>query len=472
MNTDSEDSERQMRKFVKIKYPKIRAGSLAKAVWFFAVGGLCAILSGCFLTEDSAYVRYPNGGAPNSFGVKVNDTQMSKDESVARMRAYEQGVLDTTGQSDYLTQNSRAAVPPTSPVLADGKNMQDSQQKWSQQWWTKNNGAQTVLASGEAYGPSDPIEKRLPQYVIRTGDSMTISIAMEPSSTMGVSVRPDGRITYLYGIEIIAAGMTYHELHDVLVKELSKYYRNPRVTVVGNSFSGNDVFVMGATSRSGRFSISERTRLLDILSEAGVMSMYFSNASSYSSSSDDDSDNISRAINTPDLDASYIAREGKILSVDFKKLLMFRDMSQNIYLRPQDFIFIPSIYAQGGKKVFCTGAMSEGVVDFNGKLTLRELLLGSNPIDKSTARMKGIYIVRKGLPEPIRVNAWAMLQGREPDIELLDNDIVYTPQRTLNRRSSDINTVVSELVSPFNSALELHDTAKKYYNKEWNIKEE
>ena len=57
-----------------------------------------------------------------------------------------------------------------------------------------------------------------------------------------------------------------------------------------------------------------------------------------------------------DLRNSFIMREGELLSVDFYKLLRQGDLSQNIYLEPDDFVYLrPTI----SRDVYVLGAVAE-----------------------------------------------------------------------------------------------------------------
>ena len=113
----------------------------------------------------------------------------------------------------------------------------------------------------------------MPRYRIRTGDTLYIAVAHETDSGMTVPVMPDGRITYLFDVELVAAGKTYAQLRAELRGQLNRYFIDPQITVVGRSFAGNSVFVMGPISKPGPHAIQNDTRLLDILATAGVLGM-------------------------------------------------------------------------------------------------------------------------------------------------------------------------------------------------------
>ncbi len=57
-----------------------------------------------------------------------------------------------------------------------------------------------------------------------------------------------------------------------------------------------------------------------------------------------------------DLRHSFVVRDGQLLPVDFDRLIKQGDMSQNIYLQPDDFVYVPSavsgeVYVLGAVRV-------------------------------------------------------------------------------------------------------------------------
>ena len=55
-----------------------------------------------------------------------------------------------------------------------------------------------------------------------------------------------------------------------------------------------------------------------------------------------------------DLRHSFVMRQGQSLPVDFYRLLREGDTSQNIYLQPDDFVYVPSALSQ---QVYVLGAV-------------------------------------------------------------------------------------------------------------------
>ncbi len=303
----------------------------------------------------------------------------------------------------------------------------------------------------------------VPEYRIRTGDVLSISIPYEENSEQSVPVRPDGRITYLFNIELQAAGLTYRELNARLREELSHYYKNPRVTVIGTSFAGNSVFVMGPVGKPGPHTIQSDTRLLDVLAAAGVLSVV-----PQVSGTDLNDSRLQEVVN---LKEAYLARGERILEVDFYKLLLEKDMSQNIPLLPKDFIFIPSNLSTA-KRVFIAGLVGEPLAyNYNDSITFLEAVVRAGDTLSANAYGRKCLVVRGQSHEVIEVNYAEIVMGRAPDLPLLDRDIVYIPERPLSYTSRTISTVVTELLAPFKAVLDDgYGSAQSWYQRDWQLR--
>ncbi|MBN1257945.1 MAG: polysaccharide biosynthesis/export family protein [Planctomycetes bacterium] len=302
--------------------------------------------------------------------------------------------------------------------------------------------------------------EEMPAYRIRTGDAMLISIPYEPDSEKTVPVRPDGRINYLFDIEVMAAGLTYAELNQVLCSpdNLGKYYKNPRVTIIGRSFGGNSVFVMGPVARPGKHEIHNDTYLLDVLSVCGAMSL-LPQATEFGERQED-------IINLED---AYIARKkpgGDLMilqNIDFAKLLVERDMSHNIKLMPGDFIYLPSSLSTE-KKIFMVGQLrSPQVIYYSKSISFVEAIAEAGGVEDGTAWVRKCFIIRGGVKQPkemLQVNYPEILACRADDITLQNGDIILIPKTPLFKTSE----VISSVLLPLRNILELDDIVKNRFH--------
>ena len=110
-------------------------------------------------------------------------------------------------------------------------------------------------------------------------------------------------------------------------------------------------------------------------------------------------------------------------------------MSQNIYLQPDDFIYVPSSMSQ---EIFVLGAVrAVSTVPYKDQLSLASAIASAHGPIKN-AYLSHVAIVRGSLSEPkvAIVDFSAIQKGKAPDVLLEPHDIVYvplSPYRTLYR---------------------------------------
>ena len=115
-----------------------------------------------------------------------------------------------------------------------------------------------------------------------------------------------------------------------------------------------------------------------------------------------------------------------MLPVDFQKLIRDGDMNQNIYLKPNDFIYLPSSLTN---EVYVLGAVMEPrPVGFMNEMNLMAAIgrgLGLRP----DADLTRVSIIRGALTDPkiATVNAKDVINGKATNIRLEPGDIVFVP---------------------------------------------
>lgn len=304
-------------------------------------------------------------------------------------------------------------------------------------------------------------EKFNPTYRITRGDQMEISIPFEPDSKQYINVRPDGTLGYLYGVEVKAAGLTYPELKTKIEKQLEKYYFKPKIDINGKTFSGSQVFIMGPIKAPGGHIIQNNTTLLDLLSIAGVLSQLPSaNLLSYRNSQTND---------VVDLTNSYMMRDGKILPIDFEKLLLKREMKYNIYVRANDFLFFPSSYLTDiSKSVYVIGAVATPrTYQYTTQTTFMSAVAAAGGVDKYRADRNHVAIIRKSADKIINVNYNKVINGEEPDIALEDKDIIFIPERGLYSASKWTTTIIGEIIAPLQTIIQASSASKAINMQDW-----
>jgi protein involved in polysaccharide export with SLBB domain len=197
------------------------------------------------------------------------------------------------------------------------------------------------------------------------------------------------------------------------------------------------IWVLGRLNKPGVYGLNGPMTLLEAISEAGGpaplspvgmgtgrMSMALS--SSGNGVADD----------AADLNRSFIIRQGRMLPVNFERLLREGDMSQNIYLQPDDFIYLPS--GRTGNVHVLGAVTTPRAIDYTNRLTLLQSIALAGGALRRESYLSHVAIVRGSLTQPqvAVVDFDAIVHGRAPDLVLEPQDIVYVPHspyRVLNR---------------------------------------
>jgi len=160
-------------------------------------------------------------------------------------------------------------------------------------------------------------------YVVGAGDSLNIIVWRNPELSMSVPVRPDGKISAPLVDEMLVQGKTSVEIAREVEKALSKYVRDPVVTVVVTGFVGpfsEQIRVVGEAARPQFLAYRQKMTLLDVMIAVGGLTDF----------ADGNSATILRS-----------AEGNKQYTVRLKDLIKRGDVSANVEMRPGDILIIP-----------------------------------------------------------------------------------------------------------------------------------
>jgi protein involved in polysaccharide export with SLBB domain len=257
-------------------------------------------------------------------------------------------------------------------------------------------------------------------YVLGPGDVIEIELIGDQGTLTTAKVGPDGKIYYnlLPGLDVW--GLTLAQTKALLERELARYYTEPQVAITLRTVESSRVWVLGRVNAPGIYPMATPLTLLEAVSMAGGVSV------------------ASAGLTTEelaDLRHSFVLRQGELLPVDFYRLIHEGDLSQNIYLRPDDFVFFPSSLAQ---EIYVLGAVRQPrAVPYRDRVTLTYVVSSAGGTIPD-AFLSHVAVVRGSLAEPkiAIVDYQAILTGQATDILLEPRDIVYvpfTPYRYLTR---------------------------------------
>lgn len=229
-------------------------------------------------------------------------------------------------------------------------------------------------------------------YVIGDEDMLQISVWGNPELTVLVPVRPDGMISVPLIGDVKASGLAPQALKKVLEKEFSNFVKAPTVSVIVTAVNSFKVYVFGGgvgagtatgaagsagAAASGVITLQRNTSLMQLLAQLGSLS-------------------------NADLNNAYVLRDTKKLNVDFFKLMVAGDVSQDIQLRPNDVIFLPDNFE---KRIKVVGAVrTPGVIPFKDGMTALDAVLNSGGFTEF-AKQNDVVIIRKDGKEVSSIEA-------------------------------------------------------------------
>lgn len=125
----------------------------------------------------------------------------------------------------------------------------------------------------EVIQPEDAVTMNSEIYKIGAGDSLSISVWRNPELSVTVPVRPDGKISVPLIGDIMASGLEPEGLAGQISNELTKYIKNPQVTVVVTAANSSAflhrVRVTGAVNSPTSVAYSKGMTVMDLVLVTG-----------------------------------------------------------------------------------------------------------------------------------------------------------------------------------------------------------
>lgn len=229
-------------------------------------------------------------------------------------------------------------------------------------------------------------------YQIGRGDSLEVAVWGVPEMSRTVVVRPDGKITLPAIGDVTADQVSPEELSKILTTKMTEYIKQPIVTVSVASIQNSRVYITGG-GMSQVYNISRKTTLMKMMSELGDFS-------------------------ETDLKRAYLSRDGKKIATDFYALYYEGDMSQDIELKAEDIVFIPS---NKRNLVYILGAVEkpQQLQHYEG-MTILEAILAAGDFTEF-AKESSVMVIDKNKNKKI-IDLKKVKQGKD-----LSGNIILNP---------------------------------------------
>lgn len=173
--------------------------------------------------------------------------------------------------------------------------------------------------------PGAPVAAAAPDYnyIVGPGDMLNIIVWRNPELSQVVPVRPDGQLSTPLVDGLLAQGKTSVQIARDVEKELSKYVRDPVVTVIVTEFVGpysEQIRVVGEATKPQFLPYKQKMTVLDVMIAAGGLTDFADG-------------NKATLIRT--------AQGNKRYNVRLNDLIKRGDIEANVDVLPGDILIIP-----------------------------------------------------------------------------------------------------------------------------------
>ena len=290
-----------------------------------------------------------------------------------------------------------------------------------------------IVSREEVTVPALPAEPPPPKdYQIGVGDILLLDVSGRPEFTIAVQsvagktqgsrVDGDGMLHVPLVGPVQVAGLTLSQAEAKLTPLFRKYLKDPWVVLEVLDYKSLPIYLLGQFRISGTFYMDRPMTLMQGLSLGGGF---------------DPSSNLKGA---------RLTRNGKILPVDFYSLLTNGDVSQNIYLKGGDTLYIPD---NRNQVVFIFGAVTKpGMVPMSPSGLNLSQAIASAQLRDTGYDFHHVRIIRSlsaTRGELLVVDYEKVLRGEALPMQLADGDIVYVPKSGFGTWNDVITDILPSL---------------------------
>lgn len=162
------------------------------------------------------------------------------------------------------------------------------------------------------------------EFILGVGDEVELTVYRHDDLNKKVRIPPDGINTFPLIGEIPTKGMSIHQLRKNIKESLSTYVVAPQVSLEITSFKGQKIFILGEVNMPGAYQIDTPTTIIEAIAKAGGYT----------------------------LDGKYssvvLVRGGpekpELKRLDLKKTFTQGDVSQNVFLKSGDVVYVPRTF--------------------------------------------------------------------------------------------------------------------------------
>lgn len=182
--------------------------------------------------------------------------------------------------------------------------------------------------------PSDEIPKevKVTKFILGPGDSIEITVYRHNDLNKTIKIDPSGKMTYPFVGDIEAAGLSIFQLRDKIRDGLSKYIKDPQVSVSITTAQSQKYIVLGEVKNPGLFTLDNPVTALKAISIAGGFTVNAKQKNVLL---------IRSGLNKPEL-----------ITLNIDKFFNEQDMTQNVSIQNEDVIYVPETVIEDVSRFF------------------------------------------------------------------------------------------------------------------------
>jgi polysaccharide export outer membrane protein len=324
----------------------------------------------------------------------------------------------------------------------------------------------------------EPAVPSSPEYEIGPGDVLSVRVSGVREFDQALRVSNSGRIRVPYVGIVFAAGMTTMALEQEIASKIRDHelVKEPLVRVQVSQHRARPVNIVGEVTTPGQFMLTSEMYLLDLITRAGGLvasadatGLLYRRAPQKPAVSaklivEDPSDEAADPAQTPETpvpaptptpaaepEPAEAAGEAQVIPIDLDAL---RDGSRpdlNVQLQGGDVFYVPrrkakTFYIIGD--VITPGAY--GMPRRGGVTAAQAISYAGGPM--MTAKNHSAFLMRhdaNGVRQAIEVDFLAIVKGKQPDIPVQPDDIIFIPSSPVKQIGIGLLNLVPRLLQQF-----------------------
>jgi polysaccharide biosynthesis/export protein len=198
-----------------------------------------------------------------------------------------------------------------------------------------------IAQSEKAGGTGDPKfgGDRYPLYRLTKSDVIDVNFTFSPDYNQSLTVQPDGFVVLKGAGPILAEGLTLPELQQVVIEAYRDTLHKPEITLTLKDFDKPYFLASGEVAKPGKYELRGDVTVNEAIAIAGGLTQQARHSQVV----------VFRRI-------SADAAETHV--VDVKKMLVSRNVREDLHLRPGDFVFVPQSRISKIRKFMPTNSLS------------------------------------------------------------------------------------------------------------------